>query len=227
MNNNKLRFILIAVISSIILSTAAILFAQQTSEPDRKAIWKVLNELGQGMVREDIDSILGRLSPNMDKEECRKIKESLEEKFSKYDYSEYKFSPPEYRKIQVLEPGKKVKFKVRYSDAYKGTSGSGSSSGFTANFVMEKVNAEWLILDTDFYTKERVAKILALSAGFFVLLGILAFIFWLWMLIDCIKRDFPKPNDKIMWILLLIFIPVIGILIYYFIVKRKTKLQEK
>lgn len=220
----KRKLILIGIITSVILSTAGTLFAQsEIAESDRKKIWAVLDELGQAIVREDIDSIMARLSPNMDREKYNKIKESLEEKFASYDYSEYKFSPPAYRKIEILEPAKKVKFKARYSEKYNSASGSGYSSGFTSNFVMEKINGEWLILNTDFYTKERAMKIFGLGVGFFVLLGIACFIIWLWLLIDCIKRDFPKPNDKIMWILLLIFIPAIGVMIYYFAVKKKMK----
>lgn len=224
MIKNKMRFILIGIISIVILSTAGMLFAQiEISESDRKAIWEVLDELGQAIVREDIDSITARLSPNMDREEYNKIEGALEKKFTSYDYTEYKFSPPAYRKIEVLTPDRKVKFKVRYSEKYKGASGSSSSSGLAANFTMEKINGQWLILSTDFYSKEKVMKILGITFGLFILLGIACFIIWLWLLIDCIKRDFSKPNDKIMWVLLLIFIPIIGIIIYYFVVKRKSR----
>jgi len=202
----------------------ALSFAQtEIIEPDRKVIWEILDELGQAMVREDLDFIMSRLSPNMDKEEFNKIKEIIKEKFSSYDYAEYKFSPPAYQKIKILEPGKKVKFKVRYSEKYKGIPGSGSSSGLTSNFVMEKIDRKWLILSTDFYTKERAMKIIGVIVGFFVLFGIACFIFWLWMLIDCIKRDFIKPNDKIAWVLVVIFIQMVGAIVYYFVVKRKSR----
>ena len=228
MIKNKMKFILIGIISIVILSTSGMLFAQiEISESDRKAIWGVLDELGQAIVREDIDSITARLSPNMDREEYNKIEGTLEEKFSTYDYTEYKFSPPAYRKIEVLTPDRKVKFKVRYSEKYKGASGSSSSSGLDANFTMEKINGKWLILSSDFYTKERAMKILVGVVGLFVPLGILSFIFWLWMLIDCAKRDFFKPNDKIVWVLIIVFIQIIGAIIYYFIIKRKSQGSAK
>jgi hypothetical protein len=44
--------------------------------------------------------------------------------------------------------------------------------------------------------------------------------FWIWMIIDCAKRNFKKDNDKIVWILILIFTGVIGAIIYYFVVKK-------
>ncbi len=48
--------------------------------------------------------------------------------------------------------------------------------------------------------------------------SMLTFIFWLWMLIDAIKN---QKEDKVMWILLLIFLNFLGAILYYFIAKRK------
>jgi len=54
-------------------------------------------------------------------------------------------------------------------------------------------------------------------------IGIFALVFWILMLIDVIKRDFKKENDKIMWVLIVVLAGIIGALIYYFIVKRENK----
>ena len=54
-------------------------------------------------------------------------------------------------------------------------------------------------------------------------LSILAFVFWILMLIDCVKRKFKEDTEKIIWVLVLIFTGIIGALIYYFIVKNKKK----
>lgn len=210
------------------LCAAGALFAQaRVAEADRDAIWQVLDEIGQAMVREDLDSILVRLSPNMDAQERYKIKEALKEKFRKYDYTEYRFSPPDYKKIEVIDPDEKLKFTVTYSEKYKGVSSSGSSSGLWSNFVIEKIDGEWLVLNTDFYTKERALKTAGVFFGSFMFLFMLAgaasFIFWLMMLLDCVKRDFAKPNDKVIWVLVIIFIQAIGALIYYFVVKKKSQ----
>lgn len=66
--------------------------------------------------------------------------------------------------------------------------------------------------------------------GLFAGLGLLAlaavaflFVFWIWMLVDCIKRDFKKDVEKIVWILVLIFLHLLGALIYYFVVKISEK----
>lgn len=54
------------------------------------------------------------------------------------------------------------------------------------------------------------------------LVGIALFIFWIWMLVDCLQRDF---KDKVLWVVLLLggwFLGVapIAAIIYYFLVKR-------
>ncbi len=66
--------------------------------------------------------------------------------------------------------------------------------------------------------------------GFFMGVGLLALIFgalilffWIMMLIDCLKRDFKKDVEKIVWILVLIFLHLLGAIIYYFVVKVADK----
>lgn len=70
--------------------------------------------------------------------------------------------------------------------------------------------------------------------GFFMGLGLIAllgiaflFVFWLLMLIDCLKRDFRKDIEKIAWLLVLIFLHLLGALIYYFVVKLPDKDSKK
>ncbi|MBD3155280.1 MAG: hypothetical protein GF368_01340 [Candidatus Aenigmarchaeota archaeon] len=51
-----------------------------------------------------------------------------------------------------------------------------------------------------------------------LLLVILSFVFWLWMLIDCLQRRF---RDKLVWVLVLILLGPLGALLYLFLVKNK------
>lgn len=55
------------------------------------------------------------------------------------------------------------------------------------------------------------------------LIGIGCFVFWVLMLIDAIQRKFKDPNEKIIWVLVIVFTHIIGALIYYFLVKKKNK----
>src|SRR3989338_3153778 len=56
-----------------------------------------------------------------------------------------------------------------------------------------------------------------------VAIGVLLFLFWLWMLIDCLKRNFKGDYEKIVWILVMIFLHILGAVIYYFVVKIGDK----
>ncbi len=49
----------------------------------------------------------------------------------------------------------------------------------------------------------------------FFVLAVLALLgFWVWALVDCAKGDF-RGNDKIVWILIIIFTNWIGSIIYF------------
>jgi len=54
----------------------------------------------------------------------------------------------------------------------------------------------------------------------FFALFVLATIFWVLMIIDCAKRKM-SDNERITWILILVFLGAIGAVVYYFMVKRK------
>ncbi|MEX2382864.1 MAG: PLD nuclease N-terminal domain-containing protein [Opitutales bacterium] len=46
---------------------------------------------------------------------------------------------------------------------------------------------------------------------------------WIYTLIDCLRSDFRGNNDKIAWILVLIFLPMIGTPVYIGIAKGQKK----
>ena len=48
-------------------------------------------------------------------------------------------------------------------------------------------------------------------------------IFWILMIVDVVKRDFKKDNDRLIWILVVVLAGWIGALIYYFMIKREDK----
>lgn len=53
------------------------------------------------------------------------------------------------------------------------------------------------------------------------LLGLLVFIFQIWMLIDAVKNPGLSGNQRIVWVLVIIFIPCLGPLIYFFVGRNK------
>lgn len=67
----------------------------------------------------------------------------------------------------------------------------------------------------------------------FVVIGLALFIFWIFMLIDCIKRtNWKQESDKNLWLIVLIVGLVIGLgpiaaIVYYFAVKRQLDTKKK
>ena len=51
-----------------------------------------------------------------------------------------------------------------------------------------------------------------------ILVGIVLFVFWIWMIIDCAKRKFRNNIEKIVWILVIIFVNWVGALAYLIVV---------
>lgn len=49
---------------------------------------------------------------------------------------------------------------------------------------------------------------------------------WIWALVDILKNEFIGPN-KLIWLLLVIFLPLVGVICYYFIgMKQKLLLNS-
>ena len=49
-------------------------------------------------------------------------------------------------------------------------------------------------------------------------------VFWIIALIDILKSDFRDTNGKIIWVLVVIFLPVIGSILY-FLIGKSQKIQ--
>lgn len=56
---------------------------------------------------------------------------------------------------------------------------------------------------------------------FVALLSLAGFAFWLWMLIHAITNKGLSDGEKIVWVLVVIFLPFIGSIIYFIIGRPK------
>ena len=56
-------------------------------------------------------------------------------------------------------------------------------------------------------------------------LALLGIVFWVWMLIDCAVNEPPDGNDKLVWVLIILFTQVLGAALYLF-VRRPRRLAE-
>ena len=56
--------------------------------------------------------------------------------------------------------------------------------------------------------------------------GVLGTAFWIWMIVDCAKKEKDEENTKLVWILVILFAHIIGAAIYYFVRRpqRRTEL---
>ena len=64
----------------------------------------------------------------------------------------------------------------------------------------------------------------AVSLLMFLIIGAISlacFIFWLWMLVHAITNKGLPDGEKLIWVLLIIFLPFLGSIIYFFIGKPK------
>jgi prolipoprotein diacylglyceryltransferase len=56
-----------------------------------------------------------------------------------------------------------------------------------------------------------------------LLLGVVSIAFWIWMIIECATNEPSTGNDKIVWIIIIVFAQIIGALIYYFVRYRPRR----
>ena len=60
---------------------------------------------------------------------------------------------------------------------------------------------------------------------FFLGIGVAGTVLWIWMLVECATRESNEGNDKLVWILVIIFTQWLGALIYL-IVRRPKRIEE-
>ena len=54
----------------------------------------------------------------------------------------------------------------------------------------------------------------------FITILLFSIVFWIWMLIDCVTKETDQGNNRLIWVLVIVFTHVIGALIYFFVRKQ-------
>ena len=60
-----------------------------------------------------------------------------------------------------------------------------------------------------------------------IILVILATVFWIVELVDVARREFPDPNTKLIWLVVILLSHGIGSLIYYFVGRQQGYLPAQ
>jgi hypothetical protein len=55
------------------------------------------------------------------------------------------------------------------------------------------------------------------------LLAIIGMVFWIWMIVDCVRNPLLRGGAKLGWLLLIIFTNWVGALIYFFIGRMRSQ----
>ncbi len=58
-------------------------------------------------------------------------------------------------------------------------------------------------------------------------LGLGTFGFWIYALIEIISEEYKNDTDKIIWFLLVFFLPFVGTIIYYFSGRNRISLPRE
>ena len=205
---NILLMLVFAFLLSIHIGFAEI------SPTDKTEIQNQVPLIVNSINNNDINSIINTISPTARPALKSEIEQNLAGKMIRFQQS-----------ITSYEDlgNNRVKVKGRYSAAGPGWHIDGMSN----YYIFEKVGDSWMLVDTDFHQKlgveyvfKFIIKIFLIILPFIIIFGA----FWLWMLIDCARRQF---EDKTMWILLILFFNVIGAILYFFTVRKKLIQQEK
>ena len=70
---------------------------------------------------------------------------------------------------------------------------------------------------------------LILPVFLFMCMGLVGFSllgFWIWMLVDCIKHESDEGNNKLIWVLIILFTQLLGAVSYFF-VQRRERLRKQ
>jgi hypothetical protein len=73
---------------------------------------------------------------------------------------------------------------------------------------------------TSYVEPANVLFLLMLAA-----IALACFAFWLWMLVECVTKEPDTGNNKICWVLIIVFAHIVGALIYCF-VRRPRRYAE-
>lgn len=59
----------------------------------------------------------------------------------------------------------------------------------------------------------------------FAFISLLSFVFWMWILIDCVKKETDIGNTRLIWVIIIVLTYIVGAFLYYLIRRPKRRLE--
>jgi phospholipase D-like protein len=56
--------------------------------------------------------------------------------------------------------------------------------------------------------------------------GVLAMVFWIWMLVDCLTNEPKNGSTRLIWVLVILFGHILGAILYFFI-RRPVRMGRR
>jgi hypothetical protein len=187
----------------------------EISSPDKTQVQNQVMLIANSINSNNIDDILNLVSDNARTGLKQEIENNLRGQTIQFQQTIVSYQDLGNNKMKV-----KCVYSARGSTGWY-------IDGISNYYTFEKTGNSWLLVDTDFHQKlgsgyvlKTVGKIFTVVSAIGVPIVILLCAFWLWMLIDAIKREF---ENKVLWIILIILLGFLGAILYFFIVRRKSQ----
>ena len=184
----------------------------EVSSADEAEINDELVVLVDALNAGEVDSVLSLVSPSAREGLSAEIRDALSGQSMRYRHSVSSY--------ESVGDGQ-VRVNTRFSSSGPGWSINGMSN----YFVFERSGGSWFLVDTNFHERMGSGYILRTFGWIFLIVGplvLVLFAFWVWMVVDCVKRSF---DDKTLWMLIIFLLSYLGAILYYF-VKRKQLLKQ-
>lgn len=205
------RYILSVLISVVFFPLIA---SADFSDTDKGEIQQHIKTIEYFLERGDVTGIVALISPNASSNLKSEIETNLSNK-------KIKFKQEQISKWTTVSPSS-----VKIEGNFSASGYRWELNGLSNYFILEKVNDHWLLLDTDFHQKlgpEFLWKFFKRIMTIVVPIVLVTFAFWVWMLVDCLKKP---SKDKLIWVLLIVFLNLLGAILYFFIERKKQGLPQ-
>jgi hypothetical protein len=185
------------------------------SNTDKGEIRQNIKIIEQSLEKGDIADVTSLISPNASPNLKNEIEDNLRDK-------KIHFTEDDISSWDNLSSSS-----VKIKGSFSASGSDWKISGMGNYFIFEKVKGRWLLLDTDFYQKlspefwwKFIKKIMVFAFPIFILTSA----FWIWMLVDCLNKS---SKDKLIWVLVIIFLNILGAVLYFFIERKKIQQLNK